>query len=316
MSRVQLARQHPQPAAPVWPSVRPAAWLIATLALVAGCTTLQVVKGWGVPSAWLIAVISLSLLRAVPPRLAVPDPLADQDDAQIRTELRPLLLYALLYPLLLIPVVLWGRQQPIPLFPGWHDSWALSANYHVVGKMLLLGVPTLAFLWRLGGLRRLGLGGITNPWRWIGPLIGQSFAMIIVPVVLGGPTGVSLLPLWLLAALAVMTFCSAGFTEEMFYRVLLQTRLERVLGRWNGIAAAALLFGLFHLPSRLVFVWLGTGESLGWDSARALAAVVTGQMVLGLVDGYMWTRFRNVWWNVGAHVFKDVVFFAGLVARS
>ncbi len=115
----------------------------------------------------------------------------------------------------------------------------------------------------------------------------------------------------LLVALALLSFCSAGFTEEMFYRVLLQTRLERVLGRWNAIAAGALLFGLFHLPSRLAFVWLGTTGSLGWDTVQAITGVVTGQVVLGLIDGYMWARFRNAWWNAGMHVFKD---FRGFVA--
>ena len=195
MSKAQLSRQHPHPSASIWPSVSSAAWLIATLALVAASLILQLAKGWGFPPALLIAVISLSLLRVVPPRLSVPDPLADEGDAQVRAELRPLLLYALLYPLLLIPVVIWGQEQPIPLFPGRSNSWALSLNYQVVAKMLLLGVPTLGFLWllgglRRGGLRRLGVGGITNPWRWIGPLIGQSFPLIVIPLFLDGPSGV------------------------------------------------------------------------------------------------------------------------------
>ena len=146
-------------------------------------------------------------------------------------------------------------------------------------------------------------------------MVGQSFWLIVIPLFLDGPSGMSLLPLWLLAALAVLSFCSAGFTEEMFYRVLLQTRLERVLGRWNAIAAGALLFGLFHLPSRLAFVWLGSTGSLGWDSVQALAGVVTSQVVLGLIDGYMWSRFRNAWWNVGAHVIKDFLLFVALLTR-
>ncbi len=125
----------------------------------------------------------------------------------------------------------------------------------------------------------------------------------------------SQLPLWLLAALALLSFCSAGFTEEMFYRVLLQTRLERVLGRWNAIAAGALLFGLFHLPSRFAFVWLGTTGSVGWDTVQALAGVVTGQVVLGVIAGYMWSRFRNAWWNVGAHVIMDFLAFVALLTR-
>lgn len=315
MSKAQLLRPHPQPSAAVRAPVRPAAWLIITLALVAASLILHAVKGWGFPSAPVVAAISLVLLRLAPPRLAVADPLAGQDDAQVRAELRPLLRYALLYPLLLIPVVIWGRAQPISLFPDWSSSWALSANYHVVGKMLLLGVPTLVFLWRLGGVRRLGLTGITSPWRWIGPLIGQSFALIVIPLLLSGPSGMALLPLWLLAALVLLSFCSAGLGEEMFYRVLLQTRLERVLGRWNAIAAGALLFGLFHLPSRLTFVWLGSSGSPGWDMTQALAAVVTSQVLLGVIDGYMWARFRNAWWNVGAHVIKDFLAFVALVAR-
>jgi membrane protease YdiL (CAAX protease family) len=146
-------------------------------------------------------------------------------------------------------------------------------------------------------------------------LIGQSFVLIVMPLFLSGPAGMSLLPLWLLATLALLSFCSAGFTEEMFYRVLLQTRLERLLGRWNAIAASALLFGLFHLPSRLAFVWLGTTGSLGWDMVQALAGVVTGQVLLGMMAGYMWTRFRNAWWNVAAHTMMDFLAFVALITR-
>jgi membrane protease YdiL (CAAX protease family) len=315
MSEANLSRQQPHAATAGWSFVRPAPWPIITLALVAASLILQFIKGWTFPSAPVVAVISLGLLRVVPPRLTVPDPLADKDDAQIRAQLRPLLLYALLYPLVLIPVVIWGREHPIPLFPGWSSSWAFSVNYHVVGKILLLGLPTLLFLWHLRDLRSLGLHGITNPWRWIGPLIGQSFVLIVIPLFLAGPSGLAQLPLWLLAALVVLSFCSAGFTEELFYRVLLQTRLERLCGRWNAIAVSALLFGLFHLPSRFAFVWLGTTGSVGWDAVQATTGVVTGQVVLGAMAGYMWTRFRNAWWNVGAHTIMDFLAFVALLTR-
>ena len=135
----------------------PAGWLITAFALVATSLVIQFIMGWGFPSAPVIAAISLSLLRMAPPRLALLDPLADESEAQIRAELRPLLLYALLFPLLLLPVVIWAREQPIPLFPAWSSSWTFSLSYHVVGKWLLLGVPTLVFLWRQkGALLQLG----------------------------------------------------------------------------------------------------------------------------------------------------------------
>ncbi len=103
----------------------------------------------------------------------------------------------------------------------------------------------------------------------------------------------------------VIALLNAGFPEEFFYRILLQTRLERLLGRWNALAVASLLFGLMHLPSRFVFYWLGATRQPVIDFVLALAGVVSFQGMFGFLLGYLWMRYRNAWMNVLLHTAFD-----------
>jgi membrane protease YdiL (CAAX protease family) len=292
------------------PLLRRSGWLLLFIALTVVGLATGVAAGASIVQALfppVTALLLIGLMRVLPPGLPALDPLAGRTRAQTLAEARPLLVYALLFPLLLIPVVVWLHFQYLPLIPGQSAFWALSWNYLVVGKIGLLLLPTVWFTWRLGGdARRLGLRGIGGAWRWAGPI-----AVLIVYTALSGVDllGVSVpaLSVWRAVATVAVVILAAGLTEELFYRVLLQTRLEVLLGRWNGIAVTALLFALLHVPSRFAFVYLGRTGVPAADLAIAFLAMVTMKGAAGLVFGYLWTRYRNAWINVIVHTAVDSI---------
>jgi hypothetical protein len=52
---------------------------------------------------------------------------------------------------------------------------------------------------------------------------------------------VAVAPLWVVGLVGDFVWLAGAIPEERFDRVLLQTRLERLYGRWNGYALSALL---------------------------------------------------------------------------
>lgn len=55
--------------------------------------------------------------------------------------------------------------------------------------------------------------------------------------------------LYLFPLAFILMILTAGFTEEVFFRGFLQTRLEALLGsKWGGLIVTSLFFGLYHLP--------------------------------------------------------------------
>ena len=234
-------------------------------------------------------------------------------DSEVKLEALQLLRYAVVYPILLFPLALIIKGHSALLFPGILNSPIVSIGNVLGDKVFLLAVPALLFARRFGGIRRqLQLRHLRQSWRWMAPVLAIS-VLLVVQLVLGLPKASHLSP-WLAIALAATAFVYAGLPEELYYRVLLQTRLELLLGRPSGIAVASLLFGLRHVPSRFVLVWLGTTWSAGLDLALTVAVILSVQTVFGLVFGYMWSRYRNVWLNVGGHTAYDFLNFVGMLA--
>lgn len=93
---------------------------------------------------------------------------------------------------------------------------------------------------------------------------------------------------------ATATAITAGFGEEFFYRRLLQSRLEALIGPWAGTILASVAFAAMHLGSH------STGEPLT-DIASAL--VVQGGF--GFFMGILWMRYRNFTAIVIAHVLAN-----------
>jgi membrane protease YdiL (CAAX protease family) len=80
----------------------------------------------------------------------------------------------------------------------------------------------------------------------------------------------------------VFLLLTAGFTEEVFFRGYLQTRLERLTGSklW-GLVLASVLFGFYHLPyAYLNPRWPSSGD---WSEAlvASLGQGIPGGLILG-----------------------------------
>ncbi len=85
-----------------------------------------------------------------------------------------------------------------------------------------------------------------------------------------------------------------GFAEEISFRVIFQTYMERRFGSQRGIVLTALLFTISHIPSHI----LSSGLFLG---SFSLMLVFYG----ALLYGYVWYRTRNLWVISGAHMLNN-----------
>lgn len=168
-----------------------------------------------------------------------------------------------------------------------------SVLYHPLKVMVLLVVPALAAWWTRGSITHpWKRAGSASSWRWWAPalvVVVWALPAVVAPwQEVPEYTGV---PVEFLIGAAVLTAITAGIGEEVFYRYLLQTRAEALLGRWGGIAMATVLFALMHVGSR---------QAMGLGEEAAAALVVQGSF--GLFVAYLWARFRNLWLNVAAHI--------------
>jgi uncharacterized protein len=259
----------------------------------------------------VFTLVSILLMRALPLGSPPVDALAGRTEAQIRSQVRPLLIYALTWPLLAVPFVLWGRAGVLPVLPGFPAAgWAFSWNF-LACKVILLLVPSVAFIVRFRATgRELGLRELRQPWRWLGPLLGASPIYVlgaVVPLVLFASQHGSIVPLGVVAIVPIFVLLAGAFSEEFFYRVLLQTRLESVYGRWNAIAGSAILFGLFHLPLHYASLRIASGGALVSQLVLVVAGILAAQVVAGIFFGYMWSRYRNGWMNVAVHLVYDSI---------
>jgi membrane protease YdiL (CAAX protease family) len=101
-------------------------------------------------------------------------------------------------------------------------------------------------------------------------------------------------PLKLLISLPIaftLALITAGFTEEVFFRGIIQSRLARVTGsEMRGCLLAAFLFGIYHLP----YAYFSPSWPTHGNIALAVSAVLTEQMITGVVLGVLWIRTHNL----------------------
>ncbi len=171
-----------------------------------------------------------------------------------------------------------------------------SVLYHLLKVLVLLAVPALAAWWTRGSIAHpWKRDGAASGWRWWAPaLVVTAWALLAVAAPWHDVPDYTGFPVELLVGAAVLTALTAGVGEKVFYRYLLQTRAEALLGRWGGIAVATVLFALMHVGSRQAM-------GLGGEVAAALVA----QGSFGLFVAYLWARYRNLWLNVAAHVLSN-----------
>jgi membrane protease YdiL (CAAX protease family) len=116
---------------------------------------------------------------------------------------------------------------------------------------------------------------------------------------------------WILGPALAFLWMSieAGVVEEVFFRVLLQSRLAALTrSPVAGLFLSALVFGLAHAPG----LWLrGAGALDGIGDAPSLALAIatsiTTMGVAGLVFGVLWLRTRNWLLLVALHGLVDAL---------
>lgn len=133
---------------------------------------------------------------------------------------------------------------------------------------------------------------VTEPWRWLG-LVPVAVALSLIAFLLLPRTGFPELSFPLFGF--VFAFVVIAVCEEIFFRGMMQTRLELMMGRWGGILATSVVFALtYAIVQPYDAVSQLTGVNLVYDTGLALLTYGTASMLYG----YLWACFRNTWVNV------------------
>ncbi|MET3210761.1 UNVERIFIED_CONTAM: membrane protease YdiL (CAAX protease family) [Paenibacillus sp. PvR008] len=100
----------------------------------------------------------------------------------------------------------------------------------------------------------------------------------------------------------VMAFLLPGFTEEVMFRGILQSRLSSFTrSEVNGLFLASLLFAIYHLPYAYFLTSWATHGNLTWS----LSTVLTERFITGLLMGLIWMRTKNLAGPMIVHAFMD-----------
>ena len=175
----------------------------------------------------------------------------------------------------------------------------LAMSVSLVSRLLFLFALPLLIMDR-SGLTLEGQGTVMptvalkvrEPWRWLGliPVFAATVTIgyLIVPYI--GLPEPSLTLFAMLLAFAFIAVC-----EEIFFRGMIQTRLEILLGRWGGIIATSVVFALtYALIQPYDAVSQLTGGDLVHDTGLSMLTYATASMLYG----YLWACYRNTWINV------------------
>ncbi|MFI0451250.1 lysostaphin resistance A-like protein [Actinomadura sp. 6N118] len=234
-------------------------------------------------AAVLPPLAAVALARLVPPAREALVPLAELPGTRLRREAWALVSLAVL-TVVALPVA--GGASPL------------------VKGFLLLPVSLMIFrMTRRGGPKARA---VPAPVTWLAPLpavlawfLLSQVSPLAVPLTQDLPDPVTL------AIGSLLTLLTASVLEEIFYRAWLQTRLEVLYGRWPAIMASSLLFALMH-SARIE----ADAPLLG------LATVIAFQGVFGLMVGYLWSRYRNIWAIILIHTITNLVYVPLLLGNT
>jgi membrane protease YdiL (CAAX protease family) len=168
----------------------------------------------------------------------------------------------------------------------------------------LVPVALVAFLlWQAASphLGRLGLD-FRRPWRDAGWGLGLALLIGIPGIalyVVGKAVGISVTVVptalgtyWWTVPILVLSALRAGLQEEVIVVGYLFTRLRQLgWGKWQIIVASAVLRGSYHL-------YQGYGAFVG-------------NLIMGLLFGWLYTRYKRVLPLVIAHAIIDTAVFVG-----
>ncbi|MFV8308904.1 CPBP family intramembrane glutamic endopeptidase [Mycobacteroides chelonae] len=178
----------------------------------------------------------------------------------------------------------------------------LGLNLVSITRLIAWGALAVYLLWRSGfGPSSIGLGRWRSRTDGLGALglaaliglpglalyVGARWMGLSVQVI-----PASLDDTWWRIPVLVLSAFANGWAEEVVVVAYLQTRLRQLgYGTATAIVSSALLRGCYHLYQ---------GISAG-----------IGNLVMGLVFGYVWQRTGRLWPLVVAHGVIDTVAFVG-----
>jgi len=88
----------------------------------------------------------------------------------------------------------------------------------------------------------------------------------------------------------VFMFLTAGFTEEFFFRGVLQTRIVRATSsKLTGVLITAIMFGLYHLP----YAYFSPNWPSQGNLGEALYTVLTEACLAGIILGWLYEKTNN-----------------------
>jgi len=209
-----------------------------------------------------------------------------------------------------------GNRVNMPLIgvPAFRDQAAkesIPAFLYATGYLVYLWFHQESETWHWLTLVLLPVGMILlirRDWRtlpasfgltkktWknkIGLAAGAGVAISLLQLVIGArgklaidvlstPTGWLLLPVALL-----LLFLTAGFTEEVFFRGFLQTRLEaRLKSTWMAIGIVTILFSVYHIP----YAYLNPNWSSAGDLPAAISSAFAQGIPGGIILGWLYKR--------------------------
>ncbi len=143
--------------------------------------------------------------------------------------------------------------------------------------------------WKRGLLWCLGLGLGLSALQ----LLVSNRSSAILELVRSGAI-VYILPLSF-----ILLLLTAGFTEEFFFRGVLQTRLGALTGsRIWAVVITSVLFGLYHLP----YAYLNPSWSSYGDFGAALSSAMSQGIIGGIIFGFVYERTeKNLFASVLVH---------------
>ncbi|GAA4906826.1 hypothetical protein GCM10023405_30360 [Streptomonospora salina] len=131
---------------------------------------------------------------------------------------------------------------------------------------------------------------VTERWRWMGAV--PAAAVLVLAALAINPAPAPSPVVLLAAVLAVVA--AVAVPEEIFFRALVQTRLEQVLGRWTGILAGAALF----TATSVYLSELGDFSRQAQQLEFGIPHAIVFYAGVGVLQGYLWAAYRNIWLNI------------------
>ncbi len=103
----------------------------------------------------------------------------------------------------------------------------------------------------------------------------------------------------------VMPLFTAGIPEELFFRGILQTRLEKRFNTLVAMVIATLLFVAWHLPTRYLLSAGVEGQAGDWGGVVLNTGVPV--FIVGLLFAAHWSRYRNIVLLIVTHWAIDIL---------